>query len=109
MTPGNRLLGTASFDCCRYCSRGMCNPDNVHTAPDDNAFALELGEHDSGAFGIVSLERLRRVENSYGASEAAEALRQLKAELPQALEQHYFDLLESHPTVEMPWLGLRRS
>ena len=31
------------------------------------------------------------------------------SELPQALEQHYFDLLESHPNVEMPWLGLRRS
>jgi ABC-2 type transport system ATP-binding protein len=31
------------------------------------------------------------------------------SELPQALEQHYFDLLESHPSVEMPWLGLPRS
>ena len=27
------------------------------------------------------------------------------ADLPRDLEQHYFDLLESHPEVDLPWLG----
>lgn len=31
------------------------------------------------------------------------------ADLPQTLEQHYFDLLESHPEVDLPWLGPSRS
>jgi ABC-2 type transport system ATP-binding protein len=31
------------------------------------------------------------------------------ADLPQSLEQHYFELLESHPAVDLPWLGLSRS
>jgi ABC-2 type transport system ATP-binding protein len=30
-------------------------------------------------------------------------------DLPQSLERHYFDLLESHPAVDLPWLGLSRS
>jgi ABC-2 type transport system ATP-binding protein len=31
------------------------------------------------------------------------------SDLPRALEQHYFDLLESHPAVDLPWLGPSRS
>jgi ABC-2 type transport system ATP-binding protein len=31
------------------------------------------------------------------------------SDLPRALEQHYFDLLESHPEVDLPWLGPSRS
>ena len=30
-------------------------------------------------------------------------------QLPQTLEQHYFDLLESHPDVDLPWLGQSQS
>src|SRR5262245_13957906 len=84
MTAGDRLLGTAAFDCCGYCSSGMRNPGNVHAAPDHNAFVLEPGQHDRSAFRIVSFERLRRFENGYGASEASKALCQLKTGRPGA-------------------------
>src|SRR5207342_3082321 len=84
MATGDRLLGPAAFDCRGHCPSGMCNADNVHTTPDNDAFVLELGEHNSGAFGIVFAERLRRFEDRHGASEAAEALRQFKTRLPGA-------------------------
>ena len=82
MTTGDRLLGALAFNCRGYCSSGMRNPGNIHTAPDDDTFALDTGEHNSGTFGIVSVERLRRRENGYRASEATEALRQLKTGRP---------------------------
>lgn len=81
MTAGDRLLGAVAFDCRGHCSPGMRDIDNVHTAPDNDAFALELGEHDIGAFGIVFAERLRRFEDRHG---AAEALRQFKTRRPGA-------------------------
>jgi len=31
------------------------------------------------------------------------------SELPQALEQHYFDLVESPVTEDLEWLGSRQS
>src|SRR5512144_268496 len=84
MTTGDRLLGGAAFDCRGHCPSGMCNADNVHTAPDNDAFALKLGQHNSGTFRIVFAERLRRFEDCDRASESAEALRQFKTRRPSA-------------------------
>src|SRR4029078_11736009 len=86
MTTGNRLLGTATIDCRGDCSPGMRDIDNVKTASDDDAFALELCEHNSGAFVIVFVERSRRFNDRHGASEATEGLRQFKTGGPPADE-----------------------
>src|SRR4029078_6777315 len=84
MTTGNRLLGAAAIDCRGDCSPGMRDIDNVHTASDDDAFALELCAHSGGAFGICRVDRLRRLNDRHGASEAAEALPQFKTGRPRA-------------------------
>src|SRR5262249_17460416 len=90
MAAGDGLLSTAALYCRRYCPSGMCNPDNVYTTPDDDAFALDLGEHDSGTFRIVFAERLRCFENRHRASEAAKGLRQFKTGRPCADDDEMF-------------------
>src|SRR4029078_11695463 len=78
MATGNRLLRATTFDRRGHCRASMRYIDNFHTAPDDDAFPLELGQHDVYTFRVVSAERLRHFKDRHGASEAPKALRQLQ-------------------------------
>ena len=53
---------------------------DLDAAADDDAFALELVEHDRRAFRIVLGERLRRFQHGHLAAEPAEGLRHFQAD-----------------------------
>ena len=68
----------------RRCRRHASTRVDLDAAADDDALALELIEHDGGAFRIVLGERRRRLQHGHLAAEPAEGLRHFQADRPGA-------------------------
>ena len=84
MAAGDGLLGAGGFDRCRYGSASVRDADDIDAAADDDALALELIEHDHGAFRIVLGERCGLLQHSHRTPQAAEGLRHFQADRPGA-------------------------
>ena len=80
MAASNRLFGAAGLDRRRYGSAGVRDADDIYSAANNNALALEAIEQHGDAFRIVIGERPGRLQHGHRTPQAAEGLRHFEAD-----------------------------
>ena len=80
----DRLLAARTVERDRHAAARVLDSRDLDAGADNDALALELIEHDRGAFGIVLGERRCRFQHGHFAAEPAERLRHLQADRPGA-------------------------